>query len=86
VEPAATRSDSPAPWHVITLRETPAGPQRSQTHQATPVDHAEVNGIAVSPAARVEISDRLLAENLKRAEAQGEAPSATADEEEGDDE
>ena len=28
----------------------------------------------MSPAARVEILDRLLAENLKRAEAQGEAP------------
>ena len=27
------------------LRETPAGPQGSQTHQATPTDHAELNGI-----------------------------------------
>ena len=40
----------------------------------------------VSPAARVEILDRLLAENLKRAEAQGEAPPPTEDEEEGDEE
>jgi len=39
----------------------------------------------VSPAARVEILDRLLAENLRRAEAQGEAPPPTS-EEEGDDE
>ena len=40
----------------------------------------------VSPAARVEILDRLLAENLKRAEVQGEAPPPADDEEEGDDE
>ena len=36
----------------------------------------------VSPTARVEILDRLLAENLKRAEAQGEALPPTDDEEE----
>ena len=40
----------------------------------------------VSPTARVEILDRLLAENLKRAEAQGEAPPTAEDEEEGDEE
>ncbi len=40
----------------------------------------------VSPAARVEILDRLLAENLKRAEAQGEAPPLADDEDEGDEE
>jgi hypothetical protein len=38
----------------------------------------------VSPAARVEILDRLLAENLRRAAAQGEAPPA-ADDDEGED-
>jgi hypothetical protein len=36
----------------------------------------------VSPTARVEILDRLLAENLKRAEAQGEAPPPGDDEDE----
>ena len=36
----------------------------------------------VSPAARVEILDRLLAENLRRAEAQGEAPPAEDEDEE----
>ena len=40
----------------------------------------------VSPAARVRILDRLLAENLKRAEAQGETPQPTDDEDEGDEE
>jgi hypothetical protein len=40
----------------------------------------------VSPAARVEILDRLLAENLKRAEAQGEAPPPAEDEDEGSEE
>jgi hypothetical protein len=40
----------------------------------------------VSPAARVEILDRLLAENLKRAEAQGEAPPPADDEDGGDEE
>ena len=40
----------------------------------------------VSPAARVEILDRLLAENLRRAEAQGEAAPPTDDEEEEDEE
>ena len=34
----------------VTLRETPAEPQGSQTHQATPADHAEVNGIEITPA------------------------------------
>jgi putative transposase len=33
----------------FTLRITPAGPQGSQTHQATPADHAEVNGIDLKP-------------------------------------
>nr|WP_261574791.1 DNA methyltransferase [Frankia gtarii] len=37
----------------------------------------------VSPAARVEILDRLLEENLRRAAAQGEAPPSTEDEDEG---
>ena len=37
----------------------------------------------VNPATRVKILDRLLAENLKRAEAQGEAPPPGDDEEEG---
>ena len=40
----------------------------------------------VSPAARVEILDRLLAENLRRAEAQGEAPPPADGEDEGDEE
>ena len=40
----------------------------------------------VSPAARVEILDRLLEENLRRAAAQGEAPPPAEDEDEGDDE
>jgi hypothetical protein len=40
----------------------------------------------VSPAARVEILDRLLAENLRRAEVQGEAPPTAEDEEEEDEE
>jgi hypothetical protein len=39
----------------------------------------------VSPVARVKILDRLLTENLLRAEIQGEAPSPTDDEDEGDD-
>ena len=29
----------------VTLRETSAGPQQSQPHQAAPADHAELNGI-----------------------------------------
>jgi hypothetical protein len=41
---------------------------------------------SVNPTARVEILDRLLAENLKRAEAQGEAPPVADDEDEGDEE
>jgi hypothetical protein len=40
----------------------------------------------VSPAARVEILDRLLDENLQRAAAQGEAPPPPDDDDEGDDE
>jgi hypothetical protein len=40
----------------------------------------------VSPAARVEILDRLLEENLRRAAAQGVAPPPADDEDEGDDE
>ena len=40
----------------------------------------------VIPAARVEILDRLLEENLRRAAAQGEAPPPADDEDEGDDE
>jgi hypothetical protein len=36
----------------------------------------------VSPAARVEILDQLLAENLRRAKAQGEAPPPTEEEDE----
>lgn len=40
----------------------------------------------VSPAARVEILDRLLEENLRRAATQGEAPPPTDAEDEGDDE
>ena len=40
----------------------------------------------VCPAARVEILDRLLEENLRRAAAQGEAPPPADDEDEGDDE
>ena len=40
----------------------------------------------VSPVARVEILDRLLEENLRRAAAQGEAPPSVDDEDEGDDE
>lgn len=40
----------------------------------------------VSPAARVEILDRVLEENLRRAAAQGETPLPAGDEDEGDDE
>jgi hypothetical protein len=40
----------------------------------------------VSPVARVEILDRLLAENLRRTEAQGEAPPPAEDDVEGDEE
>jgi hypothetical protein len=40
----------------------------------------------VNPAARVEILDRLLVENLRRAEAQGEAPPPADDEEDEDEE
>ena len=38
----------------------------------------------VSPAARVEILERLLEENLRRAAAQGEVPPPADDEDEGD--
>ena len=41
---------------------------------------------SVSPAARVEILDRLLAENLRRAKVQGEGPLPAEDEEEEDEE
>lgn len=40
----------------------------------------------VSPAARVEILDRLLEENHRRAAAQGEAPPPADEEDQGDDE
>ena len=40
----------------------------------------------VSPAARVEILDRLLEENQRRAAAQGDAPPPADEEDEGDDE
>jgi len=42
VEPAAARSDSPAPRHVITLRETPAGPQDHKPIGRQPAEHAEL--------------------------------------------
>jgi hypothetical protein len=56
-----------------------------------PLDHGfhtyrQMRRWTVSPAARVEILDRLLAENLRRAEAQGDAAPPTGDEDEGDDE
>jgi hypothetical protein len=56
-----------------------------------PLDHGfhtyrQMQRWTVSPAARVEILDRLLEENLRRAAAQGEAPPAAEDEDEGDDE
>jgi hypothetical protein len=56
-----------------------------------PLDHGfhtyrQMQRWTVSPTARVEILDQLLAENLRRAEAQGEAPPPADDEEEGDDE
>jgi hypothetical protein len=38
VERPPPRSDSPAPRHAFTLRETLAGPQRSQTITASPAD------------------------------------------------
>jgi hypothetical protein len=44
--------------------------------------YRQVQRWTVSPAARVKILDRLLAENLKRADAQGEAPPPGDDEEE----
>ena len=56
-----------------------------------PLDHGfhtyrQMQRWTVSPAARVEILDRLLEENLRRAAAQGEAPPPAEDEDEGDDE
>ena len=56
-----------------------------------PLDHGfhtyrQMRRWTVSPAARVEILDRLLEENLRRAAAQGEAPPPADDEDEGDDE
>jgi hypothetical protein len=58
---------------------------------SVPLDHGfhtyrQMQRWTVSPAARVEILDRLLAENLRRAAAQGEAPPPAEDEDEGDDE
>ncbi|WP_411074221.1 Eco57I restriction-modification methylase domain-containing protein [Streptomyces sp. cmx-4-7] len=54
-----------------------------------PLDHGfhtyrQMRRWTVSPAARVEILDRLLEENHRRAAAQGEAPPAAAEDEEGD--
>jgi hypothetical protein len=56
-----------------------------------PLDHGfhayrRMQRWTVSPAARVEILDRLLEENLRRAAAQGEAPPPAEEEDEGDDE
>jgi hypothetical protein len=56
-----------------------------------PLDHGfhayrQMQRWTVSPAARVEILDRLLAENLLRADVQGEAPPPADDEDEGDEE
>jgi hypothetical protein len=56
-----------------------------------PLDHGfhtyrQMQRWTVSPAARVEILDRLLKENLRRAAAQGGAPPPADDEDEGDDE
>lgn len=56
-----------------------------------PLDHGfhtyrQMTRWTVSPAARVEILDRLLEENLWRAAAQGEAPQPAEDGDEGDDE
>jgi hypothetical protein len=54
-----------------------------------PLDHGfhtyrQMRRWSVSSAARVEILDRLLGENLKRAEAQGEAPPADGEDESDD--
>ena len=56
-----------------------------------PLDHGfhtyrQMQRWTVSPAARVEILDRLLDENLRRAAAQGEAPPIAEHQDEGDDE
>jgi hypothetical protein len=48
--------------------------------------YRKVQRWTVSPAARVKIFDRLLAENLRRMEAQGEAPAPAEDEDEGEEE
>ena len=57
----------------------------------TPLDHGfhtyrQMQRWTVSPAARVEILDRLLQENLDQAAAQGDVPPPAEDEDEGDDE
>ena len=56
-----------------------------------PLDHGfhtyrQMQRWTVSPAARVEILDRLLEENLRRAATQGDAPPPADDENEGGDE
>ena len=56
-----------------------------------PLDHGfhtyrQMTRWTVSPAARVEILDRLLEENQRRAAAQGDAPPPTDEEDQGDDE
>ena len=56
-----------------------------------PLDHGfhtyrQMRRWTVSPTARVEILDRLLAENLKPSRSSGRAPPPADDEEEGDDE
>jgi hypothetical protein len=48
--------------------------------------YRQINRWTVSPAARVEILNRLLEENYRRAAAQDEAPPPAKDEDEGDDE
>jgi hypothetical protein len=55
-----------------------------------PLDHGfhtyrQMQRFTVSSEARVEILDRLLEENLRRASVQGEAPPPAEDEDEGDD-
>jgi hypothetical protein len=56
-----------------------------------PLDHGfhtyrQMQRWTVSPAARVEILNRLLEENLRRAAVQGDAPPPADDEDKGDDE
>ena len=60
------------------------GRRASLTTGSTPTGRC--SGGPSRPAARVEILDRLLEENLRRAAAQGEAPPPAEDEDEGDDE